>query len=132
MPVVLACRGTDGPKYDYKLAWFDALLDRAAFLLESGPPVVLAGDFNVIPTPADVYKPASWQDDALFTPEVRDRYARLLAQGWTDAMRTLHPDAELYTFWDYLRHAWSRSAGLRLDHLLLSPTLASIPAYENA
>ena len=113
-----------GPKYAYKLAWFDALLDHADFLLDSGLPVVLAGDFNVIPTPADVYEPERWQDDALFTPEIRDRFARLLAQGWTDALRTLHPDAELYTFWDYLRHAWSRNAGLRLDHLLLSPALA--------
>jgi exodeoxyribonuclease-3 len=92
-----------GPKYDYKLTWFDALTGHATFLLDSGLPVVLAGDFNVIPTPTDVYKPERWQDDAL---------------------RTLHPDAELYTFWDYLRHAWSRNAGLRLDHLLLSPTLA--------
>ncbi|MEG3175178.1 exodeoxyribonuclease III [Sphingomonas sp. RB3P16] len=113
-----------GPKFDYKLAWFDRLVDHAADLLASGAPVVLAGDFNVMPTERDVYKPERWVDDALFTPAVRERFAALLAQGWTDALRTLHPDATLYTFWDYLRNAYGRDAGLRIDHLLLSPSLA--------
>ena len=113
-----------GPKFDYKLAWFDALIAHAADLLASGAPVVLAGDFNVMPTTRDVYKPERWLDDALFAPEVRERYARLLAQGWTDSLRHLHPDATIYTFFDYFRNAYARNAGLRIDHLLLSPTLA--------
>ncbi len=85
---------------------------------------MLAGDFNVIPTPRDVYKPERWQDDALFAPEVRAAFAGLVSQGWTDALRTVRPDATLYTFWDYLRNAYARDAGLRIDHLLLSPSLA--------
>jgi len=93
-------------------------------------PVVLAGDYNVMPTERDVYKPERWVDDALFAPEVRDAYARLLAQGWTDALRTLHPDETIYTFWDYFRNAYARNAGLRIDHLLLSPSLA--PRLEAA
>ncbi|WP_298812366.1 exodeoxyribonuclease III [uncultured Sphingomonas sp.] len=113
-----------GARFDYKLAWFDALITRARFLIDSGAPVVLAGDFNVMPTPRDVYKPERWVDDALFAPEVRAAFARLTAQGWTDALRHLHPDATLYTFWDYLRDAYARDAGLRIDHLLLSPALA--------
>jgi len=113
-----------GPKFDYKLAWFDAFLAHAAGLIDTGMPVVLAGDFNVMPTDQDVYKPERWVDDALFAPEVRDAYARLLAQGWTDALRTLHPDETIYTFWDYFRNAFGRNAGLRIDHLLLSPVLA--------
>ena len=113
-----------GPKFDYKLRWFARLIDHAADLIASGLPVVLAGDFNVMPTDRDVYKPERWLDDALFAPEVRDAYARLLAQGWTDALRDLHPDATIYTFWDYFRNAFARNAGLRIDHLLLSPALA--------
>ncbi len=113
-----------GPKFDYKLAWFDRLIDHAATLLASGVPIVLAGDFNVMPTERDVYKPERWRDDALFAPEVRDRYAALLAQGWTDSLRHLHPDETIYTFWDYFRNAFARNAGLRIDHLLLSPALA--------
>ena len=113
-----------GPKFDYKLAWFDRFLEHAADLLGSGAPVVLAGDYNVMPTERDVYKPERWLDDALFAPEARDAYARLLAQGWADALRTLHPDETIYTFWDYFRNAWGRNAGLRIDHLLLSPSLA--------
>ncbi|MFD1612150.1 exodeoxyribonuclease III [Sphingomonas tabacisoli] len=113
-----------GPKFDYKLAWFDALIAHAADLLASGLPVVLAGDYNVMPTDKDVYKPERWLDDALFAPEVRAAYARLLAQGWTDALRALHPDETVYTFWDYFRNAFARDAGLRIDHLLLSPSLA--------
>jgi exodeoxyribonuclease-3 len=113
-----------GPKFEYKLAWFEKLIAHAATLLESGLPVVLAGDFNVMPTEADVYKPERWTNDALFAPEVRALYARLIDQGWTDSVRTLHPDETIYTFWDYFRNAYGRDAGLRIDHLLLSPSLA--------
>ena len=113
-----------GPKFDYKLAWFERLLAHGAELLAAGLPVALVGDFNVMPTELDVYKPERWLDDALFAPEVRVAYQRLLAQGWTDALRTLHPDARIYTFWKYWRGAFQRDAGLRIDHLLLSPDLA--------
>ena len=113
-----------GPKFDYKLRWFDRLSARAAELLASKAPVVLAGDYNVMPTDLDVYKPERWVDDALFRPEVREAFHRLTAQGWTDALRALHPDERIYTFWDYFRNAWARNAGLRLDHLLLSPSIA--------
>ncbi len=113
-----------GPKFDYKLAWFDRFIAHAAELLATGAPVVLAGDFNVMPTERDVYKPERWVDDALFAPEVRAAYFRLLDQGWTDALRTIHPDETIYTFWDYFRNAYGRNAGLRIDHLLLSPPLA--------
>lgn len=115
---------TPGPKFDYKLRWFDCLLKHAGRLLEQEIPVVLAGDYNVMPTELDVYKPERWEDDALFLPEVRSRFQQLLGQGWTDALRTLYPDRKLYTFWDYLRNAFGRDAGLRLDHFLLSPQLA--------
>ncbi|OJU24962.1 MAG: exodeoxyribonuclease III [Nitrobacter sp. 62-13] len=114
-----------GPKFDYKLRWFDRLIDHAAELLQSGKPVVLAGDFNVMPTDIDVYKPERWLDDALFAPEARAAYFRLLKQGWTDALRALHPGERIYTFWDYFRNAYARNAGLRIDHLLLSPELAT-------
>jgi exodeoxyribonuclease-3 len=113
-----------GPKFDYKLRWFDRLIAYAAKLLVSNQPVMLAGDFNVMPTDLDVYKPERWLDDALFAPEARAAYSRLLAQGWTDALRTLHPDERIYTFWDYFRNAFGRNAGLRIDHMLLSPPLA--------
>ena len=113
-----------GPKFDYKLAWFDRLIEHAATLLSSGAPVVLAGDFNVMPTERDVYKPERWLDDALFAPEVRAAFFRLIDQGWTDALRTMHPDETIYTFFDYFRNAYARNAGLRIDHLLLSPALA--------
>ena len=113
-----------GPKFDYKLAWFDAFIAHAAVLLASDAPVVLAGDYNVMPTELDVYKPERWTEDALFAPEVRARYAKLLAQGWTDSLRHLHPDETIYTFFDYFRNAYARNAGLRIDHLLLSPSLA--------
>ena len=86
-------------------------------------PVILAGDYNVMPTERDVYKPERWVDDALFRPEVRAAFQELLAQGWTDAVRSLHPDETIYTFWDYFRNAYGRDAGLRLDHLLISPAL---------
>ncbi|VWX53154.1 exodeoxyribonuclease III [Novosphingobium sp. 9U] len=113
-----------GPKFDYKLAWFEALIAHAGELLASGLPVLLAGDFNVMPTDLDVYKPERWTDDALFAPEVRAAYARLVDQGWTDALRERHPGETIYTFWDYFRNAYGRDAGLRIDHLLLSPALA--------
>lgn len=113
-----------GPKFDYKLAWFEAFSARAAELLATGHPVVLAGDYNVIPSDLDVYKPERWVDDALMHPDVQAAYRRLLSQGWTDALRALHPAERIYTFWDYFRNAWPRNAGLRIDHLLLSPSLA--------
>ena len=112
-----------GPKFEYKLRWLERFLLHAAELVESGAPVVLAGDYNIIPTKIDVYKPERWVDDALFRTEVRDAYARLLAQGWTDALRFLNPDQTIYTFWDYFRNAFQRNAGLRIDHFLLSPPL---------
>ena len=113
-----------GPKFDYKLRWFERLIEHAAGLLASGLPVMLAGDFNVMPTELDVYKPERWLDDALFAPEVRALYFRLLDQGWIDALRTVHPGEVIYTFFDYFRHAYERNAGLRIDHLLLSKPLA--------
>jgi exodeoxyribonuclease-3 len=113
-----------GPKFDYKLAWFARLQKHAKSLLKSGTPVVLAGDFNVMPTELDVYKPERWVNDALFRKEVRAAYAKLVAQGWTDALRTMHPGEKIYTFWDYFRNAYARNAGLRIDHLLLTPDLA--------
>jgi exodeoxyribonuclease-3 len=113
-----------GPKFDYKLRWFERLTKHAEALRATAAPVVLAGDYNVIPTELDVYKPERWLDDALFRPEVRDAFARLLGQGWTDALRQLRPGERIYTFWDYFRNAYQRDAGLRIDHLLLSPSLA--------
>lgn len=113
-----------GAKFDYKRHWFARLAAHAAELLALDVPVILAGDYNVMPTELDVYKPERWADDALFRPEVREAFHALIAQGWTDALRALHPGERVYTFWDYLRHAFARDAGLRLDHLLLSPTLA--------
>lgn len=113
-----------GPKFDYKLNWFDRLTAHAAGLLASGQPVVMAGDYNVIPTELDVYKPDGWIKDALFLPEVRLAYKNLLDQGWTDAIRKLYPNERIYTFWDYFRNAYGRNAGLRIDHLLLSPPLS--------
>jgi exodeoxyribonuclease-3 len=112
-----------GPKFDYKLKWFDRLHQYAAELLELGVPVALIGDYNVMPTDLDVYKPERWRDDALFRPEVRKAYADLVAQGWADAIRHLHPDERIFTFWKYFRNAFARDAGLRIDHFLLSPSL---------
>ncbi len=114
-----------GPKFDYKLRWFERLTEHAAGLLASGIPVVLAGDYNVMPTEMDVYKPERWLDDALFRPEVRSAFKTLTDQGWTDAIRKLHADEIIYTFWDYFRNAYGRNAGLRIDHFLLSPHLSS-------
>ena len=114
-----------GPKFDYKLAWFERLIAHAAELIAADVPAILAGDYNVMPTEKDVYKPERWTDDALFAPEARAAYFRLLDQGWVDAIRHLRPDETIYTFWDYFRNAYARNAGLRIDHLLLSPVLAA-------
>ncbi len=114
-----------GPKFDYKLRWFGRLNVYAFELLALEVPVILAGDYNVMPTDLDVYKPERWLDDALFRPEVRGAFHDLAGQGWTDALRALHPGERIYTFWDYFRNAWGRDAGLRIDHILLSPTIAS-------
>ncbi|MDT0687826.1 exodeoxyribonuclease III [Autumnicola psychrophila] len=112
-----------GPKYDYKLRWYERLSSRAAELLEMETPVVVVGDYNVMPTDLDVYKPERWEDDALFRPEVRLAFKNLVEQGWTDAIRKLYPDEVIYTFYDYFRNAFARDAGLRIDHFLLSPQL---------
>jgi exodeoxyribonuclease III len=113
-----------GPKFDYKLRWLERLIVHAAELVSRPVPVVLAGDFNVIPTERDVYKPERWVDDALFRVETREAFGRLMGQGWLDALRAVHPDATIYTFWDYFRNAYGRDAGLRIDHLLLNPAAA--------
>lgn len=112
-----------GPKFDYKLAWFERLQAHAAELYASGLPVVLAGDYNVVPTDLDIYPTKSWNDDALLQPQSRAAYQKLLDQGWLDAIRAQHPTERVYTFWDYMRNRWPRDAGLRLDHLLLSEVL---------
>jgi len=112
-----------GPKFDYKLAWFERLTKHAAELFASVQPVVLTGDYNVMPTELDVYKPERWVNDALFRPETRAAFKTLVEQGWTDAIRKLYPDEIIYTFWDYFRNAYERNAGLRIDHFLLSPKL---------
>ena len=120
-----------GPKFDYKLAWFERLIRHARSLYESGHPVVIAGDYNVVPTDElDIYNPRSWRKDALLQPETRACYERLLAQGWVDSVRTLHPDEHIYPFWDYFRKHWERDAGLRIDHLLVNAELA--PRLQSA
>jgi exodeoxyribonuclease-3 len=113
-----------GPKFDYKLAWFERFIAHAATLCRSGQPAVLAGDYNVVPTDFDIYNPRSWLKDALLQPETRECYRRLLAQGWMDAIRAKFPDQRVYTFWDYFRQHWQTNSGLRIDHLLLNPELA--------
>ncbi len=113
-----------GPKFDYKLAWFERLIRHAAALKRSRQPVVLAGDYNVVPTDIDIYPSKSWDKDALLQPESRAAFKRLLKQGWTDSVRALHPGERIYTFWDYKRDRWRRNAGLRIDHILLSPSIA--------
>jgi exodeoxyribonuclease III len=113
-----------GPKFDYKLQWFERLTLHAADLLKLKKPVVLTGDFNVIPTDLDAYKPERWVRDALFFPESKAAYKKLVAQGWKDALRELNPDEKIFTFWDYFRNAFQRNAGIRIDHFLLSPQLS--------
>ncbi|EJT85204.1 exodeoxyribonuclease III [Pseudomonas asiatica] len=113
-----------GPKFDYKLRWFESLITHVKVLHDSGHPAVLAGDFNVVPTDMDIYNTRSWMKDALLQPESRACYQKLLQQGWLDAIRHLYPDERIYTFWDYFRNHWARNAGLRIDHLLLNPELA--------
>ena len=113
-----------GPKFDYKLAWCERFITHAKGLFASGHPVVMAGDYNVVPTDVDIYNPRSWLKDALLQPETRECYQRLLSQGWTDSLRHLHPDEAIFTFWDYFRKHFDRDAGLRIDHLLLNDALA--------
>ncbi|MBZ5689933.1 MAG: exodeoxyribonuclease III [Acidobacteriia bacterium] len=113
-----------GPKFNYKLAWFERLIAHAAELMASGAPVVLAGDYNVVPTPQDIYPTRSLDNNALIQPESRQAFARLLAQRWTDALRKLQPDGPLWTFWDYKFERWQKDKGMRLDHFLLSPNLS--------
>src|SRR2546421_8537782 len=113
-----------GPKFAHKLAWMERLAAHAAKLYEADVPIVLAGDYNVVPTDRDIYPGNSYTDNALLQPESRAVFRRILEQGWTDAIRKMHPDAPMYTFWDYLRNRWPRDAGLRIDHLLLSPKAA--------
>lgn len=113
-----------GPKFDYKLRWIQHFQKHTAALLKEDMPVVLTGDYNIIPTEKDVYKPERWIDDALFRPESREAFHRLLAQGWTDAIRELHPDETIYTYWDFFRNAYGRNAGLRIDHFLLNDKMS--------
>ena len=113
-----------GPKFDYKLAWFERLMTHSAELVAAGVPVVLTGDYNVVPTPQDIYPTRSLDNNALIQPASREAFARLLAQGWTDALRTLHPIGPLWTFWDYKFERWPKDKGMRLDHFLLSPSLS--------
>ncbi len=128
--VVVAClylpngNPQPGPKFDYKLAWIERLITHASGLYRSGHPVVIAGDYNVVPTDFDIYDPRSWRKDALLQPQSRDCWRRLLEQGWVDAIRHLHPQEPAFTFWDYFRQHWQRDAGLRIDHLLLNAALA--------
>jgi exodeoxyribonuclease III len=127
--IVIAClylpngNPRPGPKFDYKLRWFERLIDHAKGLYVSGHPVVMAGDYNVVPTDFDIYSPKSWLKDALLQPESRACYQRLLDQGWLDSLREQHEGERIYTFWDYFRKHWERDAGLRIDHLLLSKEL---------
>jgi exodeoxyribonuclease-3 len=116
-----------GPKFDYKLAWFERLIEHSASLATSDEPVLLIGDYNVVATDGieDIYSPASWKNDALLQPESRDAYRRMLAQGWTDAIHALHPGKAIYTFWDFFRNRFARDAGLRIDHLLLNAPAAA-------
>ena len=113
-----------GPKFDYKLRWINRFEALAAELVGTKAPVILAGDYNIIPTDADVYKPERWIDDALFAPDAKAAYARILKQGWTDALRKHYPDERVFTFWDYFRNAFPRDAGLRIDHLLVNKPAA--------
>jgi exodeoxyribonuclease-3 len=111
-----------GAKFDFKLRWYDRFVARAHALLATGHPVVLAGDYNIIPTDLDVYAPERWRDDALFQPALKETFAQLVGSGWLDALRSRYPDQHVYTFWKHWRNAFARDAGLRIDHLLLSPS----------
>lgn len=113
-----------GPKFDYKLKWFERFAAHAQTLIHKDVPVILTGDYNVMPTELDVYKPERWVNDALFRVETREAFQNLMSQGWTDALRELHPGEVIYTFWDYFRDAFGRNAGLRIDHFLLNPVVA--------
>jgi exodeoxyribonuclease-3 len=112
-----------GPKFDYKMRWIERFTEYAANLCKQKTPVILTGDYNIIPTELDAYKPERWVDDALFRPEVRAAFEKIMAQGWTDALRKFHPGETIYTFFDYFRNAYGRNAGLRIDHFLLSPKI---------
>ncbi len=114
-----------GPKFNYKLAWFERLIEHAASLIQAGVPTVLAGDYNVVPTARDIYPTRSLDNNALIQPASRAAYMRLLEQGWTDALRKRQPDGPLWTFWDYERNRWALDKGMRLDHLLLSPAISN-------
>jgi exodeoxyribonuclease-3 len=114
-----------GPKFDHKLAWLQRLQDHAKGLYASGAPVVLAGDYNVVPTPSDIYATRSYDNDALVQPQSRAAFQQLIDLGWTDAIRARHPTGPIYTFWDYMRKRWERDAGLRIDHLLLNAELSA-------
>ncbi|KLC41445.1 exodeoxyribonuclease III [Xanthomonas perforans] len=134
--VVVAClylpngNPQPGPKFDYKLAWFERLIRHAKTLVDLPHPVALIGDFNVVPTDADIYDPKGWRKDALLQPESREAYQTLLAQGWTDSLLAIHGHTPIYTFWDYFRQHFARDRGLRIDHLLLNRMLA--PGLQDA
>lgn len=113
-----------GPKFDYKMSWLERLLAKGSKLVTMDEPVVLLGDYNVVPTDLDAYKPERWVNDAVFFPEPRQAYQQLLSQGWTDSIRELYPNEKIFTYWDYFRNAFARDAGIRMDHLLLNPALA--------
>lgn len=117
-----------GLKFDYKMRWFERMRLRARELWDSGQPVVLLGDWNVVPTDRDIYKPDTWRDDALLQPEPRKAFAAILSQGWTDALESVHPGGKQFTFWDYRRKRWERSAGLRIDHILVEERLKVVDA----
>ena len=128
--VVIAClylpngNPQPGPRFNYKLSWFERLIRHGKELYASGHPVALIGDFNVVPTDFDIYDPKHWRKDALLQPESRAAFARLLSQGWMDVLRVQYPDEAVFTFWDYFRNHAERNAGLRIDHILLSKPLA--------
>lgn len=112
-----------GPKFDYKMAWFQRLILKAKQLIKLKTPVILIGDYNVVPAEQDAYKPERWVNDAVFFPEPRAAYQKLLKQGWIDSIRVLYPDEKIFTYWDYFRNAFNRDAGIRMDHILLHPLL---------
>ncbi|SUX44303.1 exodeoxyribonuclease III [Chryseobacterium indoltheticum] len=119
-----------GEKFEYKLEWIKRLKKRANELIKMELPAILIGDFNIIPEEIDVYKPEKWIDDALFRKEVRKSFADLQKKGWIDSLRILNPGKKVFTFWDYMYHSYDRNAGMRLDHILISPYLAS--SLENS